>query len=199
MLLYFLKHLVFWHVYTASDKKTISQAKEVFSAALWTFLSPSSRSLENYPETPTLSRRTSKSGNVNMAAAAPQDLACGCWWALCNCSHALTPLCVLVYLAPEHSCVTATSAQPSTPRSMSLFHTNFRAMFYSAQQWFPLRKASYLTNFYCSPPTAQLPSNLLQHCVLLFGFHHLKRWVLSWGLLHSQTKYLRLRQWAMLT
>lgn len=55
--------------------------------------------------------------------------------------------CVLVYLAPVHSCVTATGAQPSTPCSMSLSHTNFRAMFYSAQQWFPFRKAGYLTAF----------------------------------------------------
>lgn len=28
---------------------------------------------------------------------------------------------------------------PSTPGSMSLFHTNFRVMFYSAQQWFSFR------------------------------------------------------------
>lgn len=37
-------------------------------------------------------------GNVSTAAAAPQNLACGCWWAPCNRSHAFNPLCVLVYL-----------------------------------------------------------------------------------------------------
>lgn len=42
-------------------------------------------------------------------------------------------------------------------RLMSLFHTNFRAMFYSAQQWFSFRKASYLIGFYCSPPTHNFP------------------------------------------
>lgn len=46
----------------------------------------------------------------------------------------LTHLRVLVYLAPVHSCVTATGAWPSTPGSMSLIHTNFRATVYSAQQ-----------------------------------------------------------------
>lgn len=39
---------------------------------------------------------------------------------------------------------------PSTPGSMSLFHTNFRVMFYSAQQWFSFRDG-------------QLP-----HCLFIF-------------------------------
>ena len=94
-------------------------------------------------------------GNVNMAAAVPQNLACGCcWWTLCNCSHAFNPLCVLIYLAPVHSCVTAIAAQPSTPGSMSLFHTNFRVMFYSA-----------------CPAVVSIQEGQLPHCLLLFSTH----------------------------
>lgn len=74
---------------------------------------------------------------------------------------------------------------PSTPGSMSLFHTNFRVMFYSAQQWFSFRDG-------------QLPHCLFfflssAHCITslkVITAHDFIIWTV-------QTKYMKLRHRAL--
>lgn len=126
----------------------------------------------------------------NMAAAVPQNSACGHWWALSNGSHEFNPHCVPVYLAVMHSCVTATGAWPSTLGLMSLFHTNFRAIFFSAQQRFSFSSLPFLVLHSLHDSLKTYYNNAF--CFVLFfsllWFHHLNSSVLSRGLLRSAMK-----------